>query len=205
MKKIITLFERNFETDRLVRNEVTPGAEWVLAGEGTPTQKFDGTCCMVKDGVLYKRYDVKNGWEVDPDGRLIQLAAPRGFIPAQEPDPITRHWSGWMAVSETAPEDRWHREAWEQERGRFGAPPPDGTYELCGPKLQGNPEGLSEHRLLPHGSVLLPDFPRHYDDIWAWFAAPVVSIEGVVFWRNLDGDDCDKVKIKARDFGFRRR
>ena len=35
MKKIISLFKRNYETDKLVRNEVVPGAEWVLQGEGT--------------------------------------------------------------------------------------------------------------------------------------------------------------------------
>ncbi|MCV7174897.1 hypothetical protein [Mycolicibacterium sphagni] len=29
MKKIISLFERNYDTDRLVRDEITPGAEWV--------------------------------------------------------------------------------------------------------------------------------------------------------------------------------
>jgi hypothetical protein len=43
MRKIITLFQRNYESDRLVRDEVVPGAEWVLAGEGVATRKFDGT------------------------------------------------------------------------------------------------------------------------------------------------------------------
>ena len=48
MKKIISLFQRNYNTDRLVRNEVVPGAEWVLAGEGTPTRKYDGVCTMIR-------------------------------------------------------------------------------------------------------------------------------------------------------------
>lgn len=38
MKKIISLFQRNYDGDRLVRNEVTPGAEWVINGEGTATR-----------------------------------------------------------------------------------------------------------------------------------------------------------------------
>ena len=61
MQKIITLFQRNHDTDHLVRNEVVPGAEWVIAGEGEATQKMDGTCCLVKDGKLFKRYEVKRG------------------------------------------------------------------------------------------------------------------------------------------------
>lgn len=37
MKKIISLFQRNYDGDRLVRNEVVSGAEWVMNGEGTAT------------------------------------------------------------------------------------------------------------------------------------------------------------------------
>lgn len=48
MKKIISLFCRNYDGDRCVRDEVVPGAEWVIAGEGTPTRKYDGTCCMIR-------------------------------------------------------------------------------------------------------------------------------------------------------------
>lgn len=59
MKKIISLFQRNYDGDRLVRNETVPGAEWVASGEGVATRKYDGTCCMIKNGVLYKRYMVK--------------------------------------------------------------------------------------------------------------------------------------------------
>ena len=76
MKKIISLFQRNYEGDRLVRNETVPGAEWVLSGEGVATRKFDGTCCMIEQGVFYKRYDVKKG-----------RTKPDGFISAQDPDP----------------------------------------------------------------------------------------------------------------------
>lgn len=47
MQKIITLFQRNHETDRLVRDEVTPGAEWVLEGAGWATKKWDGTRCLI--------------------------------------------------------------------------------------------------------------------------------------------------------------
>lgn len=61
MKKIVSLFKRDYEMTRLVYNELVPGAEWVQDGEGIPTVKIDGTSCLVKDGKLYKRYDAKNG------------------------------------------------------------------------------------------------------------------------------------------------
>ena len=63
MKKIPTLFERVFEDNRVkeVLNKVTPGMEWVLAGEGTATVKYDGACCAMIDGVFHRRYDCKKG------------------------------------------------------------------------------------------------------------------------------------------------
>lgn len=179
MQKIISLFQRNYDGDRLVRNEVVPGAEWVLAGEGVATRKFDGTCCLVRDGKLYKRYDAKAG-----------KTPPEGFEPAQpEPDPITAHWPGWMAVGE-GPEDRWHREAWEHSPRL-----PDGTYELCGPKIQGNPERLDRHTLIAHGKFFhFPDCPRDFDGIREYLYT--FPYEGIV-WHHPDGR---LVKIKRKDF-----
>lgn len=40
MQKIISLFQRNYDGDHLVRDEVVPGAEWVLRGEGVATRKW---------------------------------------------------------------------------------------------------------------------------------------------------------------------
>ena len=59
MKKIPTLFERVFDNHHKVgiNNKVHPGMEWVLGGEGTATEKIDGSCCTVIGGVFYKRYD----------------------------------------------------------------------------------------------------------------------------------------------------
>ena len=182
MKKIISLFQRNYDGDRLVRDEVVPGAEWVLDGDGIATRKFDGTCCMVRDGALYKRFDRKM-----KKGKY--KAAPVGWESAQEPDPTTGHWPGWAPVGD-GPEDKYHREA-------FLGIAPDGTYELCGPKVQGNPEGLETHVLVAHGNHEV-DAPRTYDGLKAWLAT--AGIEGVV-WHHEDGR---MVKIKAKDFGLTR-
>ena len=57
MKKIPTLFVREFENHKIIRvtEQVTPGMEWVLNGDGIATIKWDGTCCMIKNGELYKQ------------------------------------------------------------------------------------------------------------------------------------------------------
>lgn len=180
MKKIISLFKRNYEGNRLVVNEVVDVAEWVQLGEGVATRKWDGTCCMIKSGVLYKRFDAKNGKK-----------PPENFIPAQDPDPITGHWPGWVPVG-VGPEDSYFRE------GFAGlVEPKDGTYELCGPKVQSNPEKFENHILILHGAALI-NAPRDFDGIREFLFKN--DIEGIV-WHHEDGR---MVKIKKKDFGFKR-
>lgn len=184
MKKTISLFQRNYDGDRLVRDEIVPGAEWVVAGEGVATLKLDGTCCMVSGGQLFKRYDAKAG-----------KTPPMGFLPAQEPDTTTGHWPGWLPVGD-AREDIWHREGFASLKSTGETP--DGTYELCGPKIQGNPERYTLHVLIRHGQHPLPDAPRTYAELRSYLAER--DIEGIV-WHHPDGR---MVKIKGKDFGFKR-
>lgn len=178
MRKIISLYQRNYDGDRLVRDEVVPGAEWVLAGEGVATRKWNGTAAMVRGGKLYKRYDQKPG-----------RTAPPGWESAQEPDPVTGHHPGWLPVGD-GPEDRAFREA--------DLPEDDGTYELIGPKVNGNPEHAPEHALVRHGALELGGVPRDFAGIREYLA--LHDVEGIV-WHHPDGR---MVKIKGKDFGLRR-
>lgn len=185
MEKIITLFQRNYETDRLVRDEVVPGAEWVLNGEGVATRKWDGTCCMIDEqGQFFKRYELKNG-----------KTAPADFVPAQDQaDPVTGDLPGWVLVKK---EDRWHLEAYrdlakaDKQAGEY-------TYELCGPRINGNPERLEQHVLIRHGWEKLLANPRSFAELKEYLS--LANIEGIVWWHPDDR----KVKLKKRDFGFRR-
>lgn len=194
MKKIQSLFQRNHDGDHQIRNEILPGSEWVVNGEGVATRKWDGTACLVRDGKLYKRFDAKGG-----------KPHPEGFIPSQEPDPITGHHPGWVLVGNN-PEDKWHREAWDSSNTQVWADlglVPDATYELIGPKVGGNPEGvIGTHVFRKHGADVIADFPRAWDSIREYFRTS--DIEGVVWWRDLSDQNCDKVKIKAKDFGIKR-
>lgn len=188
MKKISSLFARNYDGDRQVRDEVVPGSEWVQLGEGVATVKIDGTSCMMRGGKLYKRYDRKE-----------DRPAPEGWEACEDvPNEHTGHWPGWVPVT-GKPDDKWHVEGlvtafpdWEK------IPPPDGTYELVGPKVQGNLYGLTSHELRVHGGEKLPDPqpPRTFVELKTWFEAN--AIEGIV-WHHSDGR---MVKIKRRDFGL---
>ena len=183
MKKIISLFQRNYDGDRLVRGEVVPGAEWVLAGEGTATQKFDGTCCLILEAKLWKRYTVKRGRK-----------PPLRFLQASDVDPVTGKQTGWVPIV-NATEDQYHREALLNADGYLH----DGTYELVGPKIQGNPEGFQSHTLLRHGAHHLNGAPaRAFEAIKAYLKE--TAIEGIV-WHHGDGR---MVKIKTKDFGLKR-
>src|SRR5262249_44568274 len=195
VQRTIPLLKRNNDGDRLVRDEVVPGAEWVLAGEGVATRKWDGTCCLIRDGKLYKRYEAKVRFATadDPEqgcigvrdgkseGFLYVGFPPYGFELACEPDPRTGKVQGWVPVSNDKPEDRWHREGWALATRPTPFAEnvlPDGTYELCGPKAQNNAERLDAHRLIPHGIHYLPDAPRTYHELKAWLATQ--DIEGIV-------------------------
>jgi hypothetical protein len=181
MKKIISLFQRNYDGDRLVRDEVVPGAEWVLAGEGVATRKWDGTCVLIEDGVMWKRYEVKKG-----------KTPPQGFRPANDVDETTGKQQGWLLVGD-GPDDRWHREALANAGNHA-----DGTYELVGPKVQGNPDGFDRHMLVRHGDMVLEDVPRAFGGICFYLERH--NVEGIV-WHRENGD---MVKIKAKDFGLKR-
>jgi Family of unknown function (DUF5565) len=71
-----------------------------------------------------------------------------------------------------------------------------GTYELCGPKVNGNPEGYGTHRLIRHAEAeRLDDAPRDFDGLAAWLHSR--PYEGVVWHHDGDGR---MAKIKKRDF-----
>lgn len=179
MRKIPTIFHRD-ESRRLVIDRQNEKAYWVFRGEGISTQKHDGTCCLVRDGVLFKRHELKPG-----------KTPPFGFEAADDDD-ITGKIMGWVPVGD-GPDDARHREAFAYARNLS-----NGTYELCGPKVQGNPEHLSSHALIRHGCVPMSEVPTSFNELRD-FLAPM-DIEGIV-WHHPDGR---MAKIKKRDFGLHR-
>lgn len=188
MKKIATLFKRDFNQPRHpITSEYNDGVEWVINGEGVATRKYDGMCCMVRDHKLYKRCEVKEGRATPADFEQVDF------------DPETGKAYGWVQVG-WGSEDKYFREAIE----KHGANPDkvslaDGTYELLGPKVQGNSENFSKHLLKKHSlATELEDVPTDYDSLEQWLTDK--KIEGIV-WHHPDGR---MVKIKKKDFGLKR-
>jgi hypothetical protein len=181
MQKIPCLFVRVFDGPRksTLTDEIAPGCEWVMNGEGIASRKWDGTACAVIDGKLYKRYDAKAGKSAPPNG-----------IPCQAPNPVTGHWPHWIPVDPLDNSNRWILEAWHN-----GEPFADGTYEAIGPKIDGNPELFDSHVLIRHGEDVR-DVPRSKEGIRSFLEAN--RIEGIVF-AHPDGRMC---KIRRADFGL---
>lgn len=181
MIKIPTLFKKDPTDLGRVINELQ--CEWVYDSGVRATRKFDGTAAAIIDGKLYKRYDVKRGRHV-----------PEGAMPCQEPDAITGHWPHWVAVTK---EDKWFMEGLHNSNVN-GLTLLDGTYELCGPKVQGNPEKLPFHMLIKHGSESVTLDDLDFDTIKDYLSTH--DVEGIVF-HHPDGRMC---KIRKSDFGIKR-
>lgn len=188
MKKIPTLFEREFKDHNVIKilPKVHPGMEWVLEGEGIATVKYDGSCCAIIDGEYYKRYDCKKG-----------KVPPEGFIPCCEPDSITGHWPGWVKVDEKNPADKWFVMAYEMTvmLENYGMKLSDGTYEAVGRCFQNNPYNFTSNKLIKHGKEIV-EIERTFDGIKKYLSEH--EIEGLVFWK----DGIPQCKIKRSDFGF---
>jgi len=202
MKKMPSLFKRDFsKRPSLAYNEITPGCEWVLSGEGVASVKYDGASCAVINGKLYKRYDIKptkKAWKRKKRGS-IDAYVKADFKPVPEnailcnesPDLITGHWPCWIPVGDE-PESKWFREGLANTLDAMEFLP-DGTYELVGPKIGKNPEGVDTTMMWPHGAEQI-DPPRDFDGLRHWLESK--SIEGIVF-KHQDGRMC---KLKRSDF-----
>lgn len=198
MKKIPTIFVRDTAPKtRRVTPVLTPGCEWIIEDGVVATRKRDGTAVMVnEDGSAWKRYDAKHG-----------KSPPERFIACQDPDPAG-HWPGWVPVRGGTTDDMHLCSVpWPKEPG---------TYEFCGPKVNGNPERVAEHTFFKHGAeplslFLLQTVVRVAEgkEVPATESPELLfkevltflhrnPIEGVV-WHHPDGR---MAKIKSRDFGL---
>lgn len=191
MKKIPTLFKRVFDGNRIaeILPEITEGCEEAFL-HGEATVKWDGSCCAVINGELYKRYDAKNGKPV-----------PEGAIKCQEePDPITGHLPCWVKCNRNNPADKWFWNAYDTTINRFYSyfgefPKMSDTYEAIGEHFNGNPYKLDFDYLAPHG-IRKVDVERTFEYVKKFLAEN--HIEGIVFW--LHGEPV--CKIKRTDFGY---
>jgi len=218
MKKIPSIFFRDWEGDRSKVTDVhNPECQWVFDGEGVPTRKWDGTCCMTRKEngsmKLYKRFDAKF------DKKLGEWKnKPVDFIPCDEPDEITGHQPGWLPIDIDAKnkkigkENKWFIMAWDlidplndKMYEKYNPKQDEGTYELVGITINGNPENINGLYYIKHGfhplSSKYYDFTKNgitHDNLKRFFKSEEGKMEGIV-WHHSDGR---MAKIKRQDFGL---
>jgi hypothetical protein len=199
MHKIPLLFKRE---GKYAIPEINPPAAWVLEEVTIAHRKYDGTAMM---------FDGYNWWvrrQVGPD-----KTSPPGFVEVEH-DPNTNKIFGWDPVSISGFFEFW-KEALAQRpldcdildlRNSVYEP---GTYELLGPKINGNPEKLKNHRLMPHNRAqqlgdiqfleldLVQSVEQAYDDLRKVLA--YLPIEGIVF---KDQKQEKMAKLRRKDFNF---
>jgi len=185
MKKMSTLYKKDINDLSKVINEVNEENSWVFEF-GIPTRKFDGTAMAIINMELYKRYDCKKG-----------KTPPEGAIPCDDPDPITGHWPHWIKCDRNNPQDKWAFQAFDKKEKWE-----DSTYELCGEKVQSNPECINGHELIKHGIEKLNVTDLSFEGLREYFSNLELDIEGIVFHdKTGQGRMC---KIRKCDFGIKR-
>jgi hypothetical protein len=153
--------------------------------------KWDGVCVAYLNLGLPEDAPI---WvirrEIKP-GKPLPTGA---FWPTGE-DPETGKTTGWVPA-ETSGYAKYLKEAVAVSSHEFA----QGTYELLGPRINGNPDKFAGHLLMPHGWAPLTlredakTAPRDYDGLAAWLCDR--DYEGLV-WHHPDGR---MAKIKRRDF-----
>lgn len=215
MKKIPTLFKRDYETG-LVIPELNPKAEWVMQDAWPAHRKYDGTCVglfltvngqvRINEGVgsdeITDRSQIGEKWMARQSvpGRM---RFPDNFEP-EEFDATTGKHVGWVPI-EQSPFHKFLVEAETNLKDRCL-----GTYELCGPKINGNPENYRQHTLVHHWSSeqisnvqVLDIHEMSVQDAYVALKATLayMPIEGVVWYGFTHG----MAKLKRKDFGLNER
>jgi hypothetical protein len=193
LRRIPTLFVRDPEDRRFVTDHVTPGCEWVIAGEGTATRQYNGVCVAYDPDLLPETdpaltahgTNALDGWWarrwVRPGEEL-----PPGFVPLE-----TDHESGRTVGWEPAAQAPFVHSLLLAIMNTQDPQP--GTYELIGPRINRNPEHAERHTLVRHEDAETLDAPRTYEALRQWL--PRQSYVGVV-WHHPDGR---YAKLQRRD------
>lgn len=183
MKKLKTVFKKDPNNLGRVINEINTIHNWVFTDQAIATRKFDGTSCAIIDGELFKRFDLKPGRQL-----------PKNAIACQDADAITGHHPHWVKCDRSDKGNKWHFKAFDALEVKS-----DGTFELCGPKIQGNPEKLEQHELIKHGAEKLEIKELSFEGIKQFLTEN--DIEGIVFHHKTNEMMC---KIRKSDFGIKR-
>jgi hypothetical protein len=153
------------------------------------TAKFDGTCCYVKDGIIYARQDVKKhisnapiGWfptageEPDKGGHII------GFRPLD----IKKgdKWHFMPIIKDDNSKALFLEYKYESKKFKYIVRPISyfngKTLELVGPHVNGNKHQLDRHAYIVHGSVNVNCNWSSHTSMKEWLDNEGIVYEGIV-------------------------
>ncbi len=186
MKKIKTVFKRDWEGDRQILSEYVDGVDASVLNACVATEKLDGTNV---------RLTVRNAI-------LVRLEKRRNPDKMQKAKGIEEPW--YVDADEYSPEDKY---MWEAVRNTDLSDIPDGEWsgEVLGKNVQGNPLKLEGHTVVLFSCGKAPKFenvPTSFDELKEWLPLQKskfgndCGIEGIV-WHHPSGE---MYKIKCKDF-----
>lgn len=186
MRKIKTIFDRNWEGNRKVNSKLVVDFDFENA---TATEKLDGMNIRVT-----VRHQI-----------VVRVEKRRNPNKVQKQKGITDPW--YIDADEFSSEDKW---IFDAVKNTDFSEVPDGEWsaEALGKNIQGNPLKLDNNQVfifsLPQWrkKITLENVPCNYDKLKKWLPKQKsklgnnAGIEGIV-WHHPNGE---MVKIKLKDF-----
>lgn len=184
MKKIKTIFNRNWKGDGKITTEMTVDREILMIS--TATEKLDGTNV---------RITVRNHI-------VVRVEKRRNPTKLEKHKGIEEPW--YIEATDGDPQDKW---IFDGVKNTNFSNVPDGEWsgELIGTNIQGNPLNLDNNRIVFFSLGQAPVFesvPTTYNELKEWLPLQKskygndCGIEGIV-WHSPDGQ---MFKIKTKDF-----
>lgn len=186
MRKILTIFDRNWDSNRKVNEKLIVDFDFENA---IATEKLDG---------MNIRLTIRNG-------QVVRVEKRRNPSKDQKKIGIVDPW--YVDAISTASEDKWIFDAVENT-DLTKVPDGEWSAEAIGKNIQGNPLSLDGNQVfifsLPEwrAKITFDTVPFTFDELHKFFENQKsligndVPIEGIV-WHHPNGD---MVKIKRKDF-----
>ncbi len=186
MRKILTIFDRNWETNRKVNEKLIVDFDFKNA---VATEKLDG---------MNIRLTIRQH-------TVVRVEKRRNPSKIQKQKGITEPW--YVDAIESAPEDKW---IYDAVKNTNFSDVSDGEWsgEALGKNIQGNPLNLEHNQVFLFSypkwreRIVLKNVPTTFDALRDYLKnqksliGNKAPIEGIV-WHHINGD---MVKIKCKDF-----
>lgn len=201
MKKIPSIFQRLERSSLVNVDNVMPECTWVFEENAQMliTVKHDGTPVRYKNGVFQQRRTLKSKLDPGTEG----IPQPKDFElcqvgPTFDDESKQWEWPGWVPL-----ETQFKALVDEAvvSRGGMKSEEDNYTFELCGPKINGNPEGWDTHHLFIHGDQVVQCVEQGTLTVPLLLSLiKSLPYEGVVIYEGCG--EMRMAKLKRRDLGL---